>query len=331
MIGKIPPTSSSFKDLFEYLLTKKYQGQKINRKGAEILFTTGSTHNWQELAQEFQFFASFRPSTKKPVKHIILSFAPEDGEIDDSLAMIITDQVIKRLGYTQNSHAIIKHKEEKHQHNHFHIVLNMIAHDGTRTKDGWDKRRLEKILRQLEQEWCLTQVEPSQVASKQISTRNLKKVQAALEENNLELIPNKIKLQGAIDQATKDKPNFKTFVARLQHLGIDVQPKITDKGRKRISYKIAGLQPFAGSKLHNASFPKLISKHRIIFDSDQAQNTINAVNQGKTISVDKTQLFEWEDINFSQYLESFIEQSEIEFNQTPSHIQQIKKKQDIEL
>ncbi len=41
------------------------------------------------------------------------------------------------------------------------------------------------------------------------------------------------------------------FIARLQHLGIDVMPIITETGRKRISYHIDGAQPFRGSKLHN--------------------------------------------------------------------------------
>ena len=79
-------------------------------------------------------------------------------------------------------------------------------------------------------------------------------------------IPISIKLQGAIDAASKDQPTMTIFIGRLQHLGIDVMPIITETGRKRISYHMNGAQPFRGSKIHDGSFPKLISHRGIDFD-----------------------------------------------------------------
>ena len=83
---------------------------------------------------------------------------------------------------------------------------------------------------------------------------------------------------------------------RLQHLGIDVRPYITDKGRKRISYALEELK-VRGSKIHNGSFPKLISQRGIDFNETRDTPALEAAFQGEKVILKNEQLLSWSKIN----------------------------------
>ncbi|MGK7896972.1 MAG: hypothetical protein AB4372_25995, partial [Xenococcus sp. (in: cyanobacteria)] len=74
MIGKIT-TGSNFKSLFNYLLKKCKEAWILG--GDSVLLEP----NVNQLAEQFDWIASTRPTTKKPVKHFSIGFAPEDGQV----------------------------------------------------------------------------------------------------------------------------------------------------------------------------------------------------------------------------------------------------------
>ena len=106
------------------------------------------------------------------------------------------------------------------------------------------------------------------------------------------------KLETAIDAASSDQPTMTVFIGRLQHLGIDVKPYITDKGRKRISYALEDLK-VRGSKIHNGSFPKLITQRGIDFNQTRDTPALEAAYQGKTVTINNEQILTWSEINQS--------------------------------
>ena len=151
LIGKIT-TGSDFNGLFKYLFKESKDARLIG--GDRVLLEPDA----ESLAEQFNWIAKTRSTTKKPVKHLSIGFAPADGIVDESTKVAIAEAVVNKLGYTNNQWVVIAHGRNdpehdwQHNHDHIHLVVNGIDFDSKRVKDSFDKTRLEKILRSLEQE-----------------------------------------------------------------------------------------------------------------------------------------------------------------------------------
>ncbi|MEM7756788.1 MAG: relaxase/mobilization nuclease domain-containing protein [Cyanobacteria bacterium P01_A01_bin.40] len=307
MIGHIEH-GSDFGGLFRYLLAED--------KGARIIGGSVAGRTPGELTQEFNNCADQRRTTKKPVKHFIVSFSPEDGYVSDEAKARIAKSAVEELGYTYNQYVVVDHHRDdpghdwNHDHDHIHIAVNMITLDGNRIDDWQDKRKFEEILRQLEVSEQLTTVISSRERKrKALSHGQTQRIKREIKEfkqgerTTLPEIPLSIKLQAAIDKASEDKPGLTTFIGRLQHLGIDVRATISDKGRKRISYQLGDLK-VRGSKLHNASFPKLISQRGINFDKERDKPAMDAASLGIGVNIPIEKQVTWSEIDLVSYLPS---------------------------
>ncbi len=303
MIGKIT-TGSNFDRLFRYLLKDDKQAQIIG--GDRLLLEP----NVKELASQFDWIASTRPTTKKPVKHLSIGFAPADGEVDDSTKLAISEAIVNELGYINNQWLAIAHGRNdpghdwQHDHDHLHIVINGIDFNGDRVSDSFDKTRLEQILRELEAEHDLTTVISSHECDRhRPKTNQLKRYQRESRKypDTAPEIPVMAKLETAIDVASSDKPTMTSFIGRMQHLGIDVRPYITEKGRKRISYRLGDFK-IRGSKVHNGSLTKLISERGIDLDEVRDIPAIEAAYQGRSVEIDNKQSLSWEQIDLDYWL-----------------------------
>ncbi len=282
MIGQIK-TGSNFGGLFRYLLSPD--------KGARIIGGNVAGETAFELTQEFANCADQRRTTTKPVKHLIISFAPEDGVVSDEVKAQIAQQAVKDLGYSQNQYVVIDHHRDdpghhwQHNHDHFHIAVNMVTLSGERINDWQDKRRFEASLRKLEIEHDLTPVAPSsQRIRKAPSTgqvQRYKHEEKLYKEGRLAEPPQPIvrtKLQKLIEAASRNKPTMIEFVARLRNLGVSVQTKITRNNVVQgISYGLDGVS-FRGYRLHNSSFPKLQKIRQIDFDPQRDLAALRAFN-----------------------------------------------------
>ncbi|WP_019505886.1 relaxase/mobilization nuclease domain-containing protein [Pleurocapsa sp. PCC 7319] len=303
MIGKVT-TGSSFDRLFRYLLKDNKQARIMG--GERVLLEPDA----KELASQFDWIASTRPTTKKPVKHLSIGFAPADGEVDDSTKLAISESIVNKLGYTNNQWVAIAHGRNdpghdwQHDHDHLHIVINGIDFNGNRVSDSFDKTRLEQILRGLEAEHKLTKVVSSHECDRQRpKTKQLQRYQRESRKypDTAPEIPIMAKLEAAIGASSRDKPTMTTFIGRMQQLGIDVRPYITEKGRKRISYRLGDFK-VRGSKLHNGSFPKLLSERGIDFDEIRDTPALEAAYQGRSVEIDNKQFLDWEQIDLYYWL-----------------------------
>ncbi len=300
MIGHIEH-GSDFGGLFRYLLA--------DDKGARIIGGNSAGRTSFELTQEFNNCADQRRTTTKPVKHFIISFAPEDEYVSDEVKARIAKSAVQELGYTYNQYVVVDHHRDdpghdwNHDHDHIHIAVNMITLDGKRVDDWQDKRQFEQILRQLEYAEKLTPVPPSKDRKrKALSHGQTQRIKREIKEfkqgirTELPEIPLIVKLQAAIDAASSARPTMTSFLGRLQHLGIDVRPSISDRGRKGISYRLGDFK-VKGSKLHNASFPKLISERGIDFDEVRDTPALEAAYQGKPVAIDNKRSLSGEEID----------------------------------
>jgi hypothetical protein len=303
-IANISKRGGNFYGLFAYLLDKSKQ--------AEIIGGNVEGKNIRALSLEFSRCAQRRTRTQKPVKHISLGFAPADGRVAKESKIKVAEKIVFSLGYTNNQWIAIDHDREdprhdrSHDHDHIHIVINAIDLSGSRTDDSFDKKRLEKILRQVEIEENLTIVASSNEKKNKAPThgqyQKYRRESSQFERQERITppeIPVTLKLQAAIDTCSKDKPTMTAFIGRLQHLGIDVRPYISDKGRKRISYELEGVA-CRGSKLHNGSFPKLIEERGIDFKLDRDAEAMEAAMQGEKLDMEKINI-DWSQIDLNYY------------------------------
>lgn len=250
MIGKIT-TGKSFKQLINYLYK---EGQ-----GAKTVWRTTLDNTPKEMAKEFNQVARLRPTTTKPCKHIICAFAPSDGEVLIHTKADIAADIVRELGYTNNQYLVVEHERQaehhnwQHNHDHMHIVINMIGYDGKRTNDWKDKSRLERILRELEIKYNLKRIESSRRKDHTRVTRR-PRVKAYRQfqqeylqwERELEINPTATPpeepevqhLQSVILAAIEDKPPLSVYLARLQQEGYQVEFYKTPKGRKRLRYHL---------------------------------------------------------------------------------------------
>jgi hypothetical protein len=89
-IGKIT-RGNGFYGLIKYLLDEE--------KSPQILGGCMVGSKPDDIAREFREIANLRPRVQKPVRHFSISFAPEDGNVDDLVKETIAYRVLEGLGY----------------------------------------------------------------------------------------------------------------------------------------------------------------------------------------------------------------------------------------
>ncbi|MDY7016536.1 MAG: relaxase/mobilization nuclease domain-containing protein [Cyanobacteriota bacterium] len=231
MIGHIE-TGEDFGGLFRYLLD--------SAKKPRIIGGNAAGENPEELTPEFNNCADQRRTVRKPVKHLMVSFAPEDGEVADETKAQIADAVIEGLGYTDNQYVVIDHHRDdpghdwNHDHDHIHIVANAITITGQRTPDSWEKYRMQEILRELEiahnLALCASSWEKSRRSPSHGQVQRYKKEQRQYEAGERDAPPEQSiseKLQDLIERASRNRPTMSEFIGRLQQQGVEVRARIT--------------------------------------------------------------------------------------------------------
>lgn len=271
MIGHTE-NGSDFGGLFRYLLNPAKQPRII--KGNVFGRTPA------ELIPEFNNCADQRRTVKKPVKHLMVSFAPEDGEVAALTKAQIADAVVIGLGYTRNQYIIIDHHRNdpghdwNHDHDHIHIVVNMITFDGRRIDHGWERLKIQEILRELEIAHNLTQIASSWDKSRRSPShgqvqrykKETRQYEAGVRDKPPEQ-PVSEKLQDAIERASRNCPTMSEFISRLQRHGVEVKARITrNLVVQGISYSLEGVK-FPGHRLGDASFPKLVQKRGVRYEA----------------------------------------------------------------
>ena len=123
-----------------------------------------------------------------------------------------------------------------HNHDHIHIAINLVNYDLERVNDGWDKRRLEKVLRQLELKYNLTPVLSSREYAKKLSDKKSanddKKVRKPLNY-----------LKNVLQQQWADNLSFDALKEKLARFGIKIDRKQPNKskGRYQFTYQVGSL------------------------------------------------------------------------------------------
>lgn len=210
MIGNIGG-GSGFGGLLDYVLDKKKQPR--------ILSENMASDTPSDLAREFRRISNGNPRISKPVKHISVSFAPEDGVVADWLKETIALRLLNGLGYQETPYLVVAHDRDDpghdaihdHDHDHIHIITSAVDYDGNRVDPAWEAYRMQSILREAEIDFGLRQV---------ASSWEVKREKAL-----------GLKLDSELAHLVRDsfaeRPNLQTWLDRLAQSDIDVRFNIS--------------------------------------------------------------------------------------------------------
>ncbi|MHC5771984.1 MAG: relaxase/mobilization nuclease domain-containing protein, partial [Nostoc sp.] len=256
MIGK-QTKGRGFRKLLDYL---------ESREDAKLIGGNMSGRNARELAREFKLSRQLNSDADRVVYHVSLS-AAKDDKLDDEKWSEIGDRYMKEMGFDANQFVIFRHHNT--DDDHIHIAASRIRMDtGLVVHDSWDYVRSEKVLRQIEHDYELVQVQGSrEKLNRTPSTGQIRRIRREQEEyssGKRDIPPERIikeQIQQTIDRASVDNPQMPTLIMRLQQASVSVRTGFTRNGKsKGISYEKDG-QAFSGTQLGAAyTFPGL-QKH----------------------------------------------------------------------
>ena len=192
-----------------------------------------------DLAREFRLVSNLRPSVARPVRHFSISFAPEDGVVDDITKEAIVFRVLDGLGYGDCHFLAIDHDrfdpghDKAHDHDHIHIITNAVTLDGKYVNDSFDMYRIQDILREVEQDFGLREIKSSwEVKREKALALNLDSDIARIVADSL-----------------VDCSDLKIWLQRLEQSGVDVRFNLTYKGVARGVTFLKDGEAFKGSAI----------------------------------------------------------------------------------
>lgn len=247
MIGSIS-SGGGFGGLLGYLLAAA--------KDPEIIGGNVLGFKVAAIAREFHRVANKNPRVIKPVRHISISFAEEDGEINAVIKEEIAHEIMVEMGYLLRAdelpiglennaqYLVVNHgrhdpnHDRSHHHDHFHIIANAVNLSGKWVSNSFDYQRLEKVLRKLEQKHGLRQIACSWEKAKAAPTHGQQqrwmkeKEQMAAGTIKIATPPVSEQLQDLIINVSKDQPALSEYLDRLAIAGVNVRTGLVYVSRR---------------------------------------------------------------------------------------------------
>ena len=207
----------------------------MDQKRAVVLETEGvRNYHYKLMADDFETQQQFRPSLTKAVFHGILSFYPGE-KIADEIMIEIAKKYLAELKINNTQYAITKHTDKDHQH--LHILANLVNNNGETIKDSWIRLRGKKAAQKLTLQYNLKIAEG----------KNLDKIHL---ENLNEKEVSRYTIYQAILQSIPHCKNLNELKQKLQNQSIETLYKY--KGQttelQGISFKVDEYK-FKGSEI----------------------------------------------------------------------------------
>lgn len=149
MVGKAT-TGSSFSGLAAYLTQNE---ERVAWTEPRWMIGTDP----KEVAREMEAAAAMATTRlEKPVYHVSISFSEADQPTREQMRTA-ADRVLHELGLGEHQALLVAHQDKGHPH--LHVMVNRVHPDTGKVADvAFDYRRIETVLRGLEEEWGMTRV-----------------------------------------------------------------------------------------------------------------------------------------------------------------------------
>ena len=200
MIAKIVK-GSSFKGCVQYVTGKD---------NATVLASYGVLlGSVSEIADSFEYQRQLNPRCSKPVGHIALSFKPEDKDrLTDEMMTKIALEYMELMGIRDTQFLLVRHHNTANPH--CHLVYNRVDNNGKTISDKMERRRSEKVVKQLKDKYGLTYSD----GKGQTRTERLHYTE-----------PTKFEVKNAVKTALGSSKNWRDFIRELQQGGVEVEFK----------------------------------------------------------------------------------------------------------
>ena len=249
----------------------RYNLEKVNKGLAEVLDHSFVEVSEKMILKEIAIVKVLRPNLQKFFYHTSINFPPAENLSNEVMKQIAHDY-LEQNGFTQHQFILFRHYDADHPH--LHILVNRIGYDGKVLSDSNDFARSEKVLRELEQKYNLTNV----ISSRQASERAITKDEMEMMKRT-NLPSHKMALQVIIKNilSTNSKLTCSEFIQALQNKGVNVLFSQASTGYvSGISYGYDGLA-FTGSKLGN-DFKWTTIKNTINYEQERDSQIIHRTN-----------------------------------------------------
>ena len=265
MIAKIVK-GSSFKGCVQYVTGKD---------NATILASDGVLlGSVSEIADSFEYQRMLKPRCSKPVGHIALSFKPEDKDkLTDEMMTKIALEYMELMGIKDTQFLLVRHHNTANPH--CHLVYNRVDNNGKTISDKMERRRSEKVVKQLKDKYGLTYSD----GRGQTKTERLHYTERTMFE-----------IKNAVKTALGNSKNWRDFTRRLQQKGVEVEFKRrrgNDDVIDGITFIKDGVR-FKGSQIgRQFSYAKLNER---LTDGEQRQ-TVNhePINRNEQLGLESVQ------------------------------------------
>lgn len=249
----------------------RYNLEKVEKNLAEVLDHSFVEVSEKMILKEVAMMKVLRPNLQKFFYHTSINFPPAENLSNEVMKQIAHDY-LKQNGFTQHQFILFRHYDAGHPH--LHILVNRIGYDGKVLTDSNDFARSEKVLRELEQKYHLTNVLPSRQASERAITKDelemMKRTNQPSHKMALQVIIKKV-------LSTNSKLTCSEFIQALQNKGVNVLFNQASTGYvSGISYAYDGLA-FTGSKLGN-DFKWTTIKNTINYEQERDSQVIHRAN-----------------------------------------------------
>jgi hypothetical protein len=224
---------SDFKKVLHYVHSKPQ---------AKLIDSNMTGKDPDSLANEFRISSELRKRITKCVYHVSLSVSPSEN-VSKEKWVKIARAYLKGMEFDENQYAVYQHRDR--EHDHIHIIASRIrVTDGSVVNDSWQNRRAEKLVRQLEQQFGLSQTPCSWEKRK----RSPKTGEVRRQRRTGE-ITTRSQLQKLIEQSLQGNPSLEEFIRRLEAKGVSVRLRKSREGKiQGISYGLNGIA-FQGRQL----------------------------------------------------------------------------------
>jgi len=248
-----------FRGALEYDLTKE--------KG-QLLDTNMAGKNPRQLAAEFGEIRKLKPNLGKAVLHVSLSAALGE-KLTDAQWRDIGRHYLKGMGLDNNQYVMTRHADTEHEH--IHLVVNRIQFDGKVTSDSQDFKRQDTLMRQIEKQFNLVQVEAAFGRDgKKVAGRKAPSKGEIEEGIRTEQPSTRQQLQQLCDTAAQACDSVTQYRDRLAAVGVEIVPSFQLAGAKLngLTYKLDGVV-MKGGDLGKQYSPVGLSKIGVTYDKNR--------------------------------------------------------------
>lgn len=271
----------------------RYNQEKVAAGKAEVLDNGFINSSERGIMKEVAMVRMQRPDLQKYFYHTSINFPTGENVSNDVMTKIGRDY-LEANGFNQHQYIVFRHKDAGHPH--FHILVNRIGYDGSVVSDSNDYQRSEKVLRDLEKKYNLTQV----VGSRECKERGMSNNEILMMKRTNDPSA-KVAMQIIIGDVLKSKDQLSTneFISKLEERGVKVLFNQASTGYvSGISYSYQGMV-MQGSKLGNAfkwstikntiNYEQERDRQGILETSARSEYTINQLRaSGKPAQANRT-------------------------------------------